>query len=105
MAATPPPQKKSSFLKIRLVYRFQITALKKSFILELQKFLSCAREKAETDVVFSAPEWRKMRSTQLREQRRHDRAAPSFGEIKLLHTSQTEVHDYGSQALRGDWSN
>jgi len=45
-----------------------------------------------------------MRSTPLREQRRHDRAAPSLEEIKLLHSSQTEVLDYGSQALRGDSS-
>ena len=76
-----------SFLKIQLVYRFQITALKKSFILELQNSRFC--EETETDVLFSAPEWRKMRSTPLREQRRHGRADTSLEEIKLLHTSQT----------------
>jgi hypothetical protein len=69
------------------VYRFQITALKKSFILELQNSRFC--EETETDVLFSAPEWRKMRSTPLREQRRHGRADTSLEEIKLLHTSQT----------------
>ena len=79
----------SSFLKIRLVYRFQITALKKSFILELQKSLFCACEETETDVFFSASEWRRMRSTPLKEQRGHDRADLSLEEIKLLHTSQT----------------
>jgi hypothetical protein len=98
--SSPRSHIQSSFLKTRLVYRFQITALKKSFILELQKSLFCACEETETDVFFSAPEWCKMRSTPLREQRRHDRADPSLEEIKLWHTSQTEVLDYGSQALR-----
>ena len=100
-----PHTPQSSFLKTRLVYRFQITALKKSFILELQKPLFCACEEAETDVFFSAPEWRKMRSTPLREQRRHDRADPLLEETELLHTSQTQVLGYGSQALRGISSN
>jgi hypothetical protein len=62
-----PPHPQSSFMKIRLVYWFQITARsKKSFILELQKSLFYVCEETGTDVLFPATEWSKMRSIALR---------------------------------------